>query len=516
MDESYQFHAPRLRTSGEKGSGAVRFRPLLEDILTYGAGDMMTKVVSLLTLPVFTRFLTPEDYGIWTFVVTAVGLLGAFLALGGDSAFSLFFFESKDESERQLVTSTWFGFLAAWSVTVVVLCIPLTRYFSTWSFGTKQYTLIIAFSLAAAPLTLLNTMCGQALRNRFRARLFTVLNAAAIVLNVGLSLLGLVVFRLGLLGVIGGGLVAALLILPLRLWTIRDLIRPVFSTKLLKKILSFGVPLVPSSLAYWVFAVSDRMVLGKLSTLDQVGFYAIANQIVSLLGFVHGAMGQAWSPHATRIYFEERDQAPFLFGQVLTYILLGFGFLCVGLTTFAREVLAIFATPAFSPAALAIGPLALGFVAYASTNVTALGISFQKKTYYFAFCSWAAALFNLGFNILLIPRWGMMAACWTTFAAYLFLTIAYLMISQRLWPIVYEKRRNLLLFSLTFVFTVVAPLIPEIPLIFSILIKSLYVFLFLGALVVSGVLNKREWSIFSRWMREAILREVPVSQRKGS
>jgi O-antigen/teichoic acid export membrane protein len=478
-----------------------QFGLLLKDIGIYGLGDIILKATAFITLPLYTRIFTPEEYGMWSFVVTAVGLLNSIMILGGDSAYARFFFEAKSDEERRLITSTWFGFLALWSAGLVIFCLPITGLFSVWSFGTKEYGLLFFLTLLAAPLTLINTMCGQALRNRFQAKLFSTLNVVSTLLSVGFSLYGAVVMKLGLVGLLGGTLFATLVILPVRLWTVRDLLRPVFSVKVLRDLLMFGVPLVPSSLAYWVFAVSDRILLGKLSTLEQLGLYTVANQVTSILVFFHGALGQAWSPHAIRVYEEQPEQASVVFGRVMTYVLAGFGLLSVGITTFSSEILMVFSTPLFYGAKLAIGPLALGFVAYATTQVTALGISLRKKTHYLALFSWAAALLNVGLNVLLIPIWGMIAASWTTMATYLFLTLVYLTVSQRLWPVAYETRRALVLAGLTFIFTIAAPLLPALSPIFSVVIKSVYCSTFVGLLFLLRGLDDREWEVLLTLIR---------------
>jgi O-antigen/teichoic acid export membrane protein len=477
------------------------FRDLFKDLLVYGTGDIFLKAAAFITLPFYTRIFTPEEYGMWSFVVTAVGLLNSIMILGGDSAYGRLFFEAKSEEEKRLITSTWFGFLALWSVGLVALCLPLTRLFSAWSFGTNEYALLFTLTLLAAPLTLINTMCGQALRNRFQARLFATMNVLSTLLSVGFSLFAAVGLKLGLTGVLGGVLFAALIILPVRLWTVRDLLRPAFSLRFLRNLLSFGVPLVPSSLAYWIFAVSDRILLGKLSTMEQLGLYAVANHVTSILALLNGSLGQAWSPHAVRVYEEQRESAPVFFGRVLTYILAGFGLLSVGITTFSHEILKVLSTPSFYAASLAIGPMALGVAAYATTHVTAIGISLMKKTYYFTLFSWAAASLNVGLNALLIPMWGMIAASWTTMAAYLFLTVAYLIVSQQLWPVAYEKRRTLVVAGLTFIFTIGAPLLPALSPIFSVVIKSVYCSAFVGLLFLLKGLDNREWGVLLTLIR---------------
>jgi O-antigen/teichoic acid export membrane protein len=371
----------------------------------------------------------------------------------------------------------------------------MSRYLSQWAFGTDGYRTLFLLALIAAPLSLMNNMCSQVLRNQFRSKLFAALNIISMILSVGLGLYGAVVMDQGLTGILGGAFVAACLMFPVRLWTIRSLLGPPFSLRLLKRLLMFALPLVPMALAYWVFGLSDRVVLGKLSTLDQVGLYGIAFTLTGLLSLVNASFGQAWAPIALKIYEEERDRAPVFFGRVMTHLLVGFGLLSVLITTFAKEILIILSTSPYYPAASAVGPLTLAMTASASTHVTALGISLTMKTKYFAFYSWLAALLNLGLNVLLVPRWGMVAASWTTAAAYLFLTVSYSITSQRLWAVKYETSRIFRVATLTLLFTVGIVFFPETPLWLGVIFKSGYCFCFAGLLFALRVVNRREWTV---------------------
>lgn len=474
----------------------MRLRHLFRDFTIYGIGNLLLRATVLITLPIYTRVFTPEDYGIWNFVFTAVGFFGGLLALGGDSAYARFYFEAKTERERQVITSTWLGFLAGWSICICILLLPFSGYLSQWSFESNDYALLFILALLTTPITLINGICGQVLRNQFRAKWFTGLNIISTLLIIGPSLFAVLILDLGVVGVLGGTFVGTAAMLPVRLWSVRTMLRPAFSINVLRDLLSFGVPLVPMSLAYWVFASSDRLVIGKLSTLDQLGLYAVATSLTMPLGFVNQALGQAWSPYAVQVYEKQPHVASILFGQVATYILIGFGVLSVGITTFAREALVILSTPSFYSAAIAVGPLTLGFMAYASTQVTALSISLTKKTKIFALFSWVAALLNLGLNFLFVPRWGMIMASWSTAASYIFLTVAYYITAQRLWPIAYEKRRILITIGLTFIFTIAAPFLPtHLSFWLIIVVKVVYFLVYCSLLFVFQVIDHREWQL---------------------
>jgi len=465
---------------------------LFKDMAIYGLGDLIAKAAAFITIPVYTRTFSADEYGTWSIVNTVVALLGSVLILGGDSAYARYYFEAKTLKDRQRVTSTLFFFLAIWSSLVVLGFFFCSDLASIWTFGTNKHALLYRVSILATPVVLINTMCSQALRNQFKARLFTALNILSTALTVGLSLAGILVFNLGLLGLMGGTLLAALLMLPIRIFAVRELFQWTFCRQTLFELLSYGIPLLPVSLAHWVFAGSDRLIIGKLSTLEQVGLYSVAASATSLLGFINSAIGQAWSPHAIRMYEEDETSAAKMIGTMMTYLLAVFGILCVIGTTFSHEGLMLLSSPEYYPAALAVGPLALGYMAYASIQITAMGISLKKRTSFFAPLAWLSGFINIGLNLLLVPHWGMVASSWATACSYLFLTLAYMLVSQKLWPIVYEKNRIAPILFLTFGFTVFAPAMPSFGLLFDIILKAAYCCAYIVLLFVFRGLDERE------------------------
>jgi O-antigen/teichoic acid export membrane protein len=481
-------------------------RSVIRDVFIYGAGDFVQKAMVLIAVPIYTRVLSPSEYGIYSYIVTAVAMLGTFLLLGGESAYARYFFEVKTEQGQKEVTTSLIAFLFVWSGSVSLICIAFARRFSIWSFGTPARTLLFVLALAGAPIVVINTMFGQVLRNQFRAVLFTTLSALSALLTTGLAIAGALIWPRGLTGMFAGLLCGGALMLPVRFWSARSALARVFSPRLLKQMLAFGTPLVPVALAYWVFGSSDRMVLAKLATLREVGLYSVANTASGILALGIGAMGQALSPHAVRVYEQEPEAAPAFLGRILTYILAFFGFLAVGISVFSREAVRILAPSTFAPASSAIMPLALGYVAYAATQVTASGISLKKKTAYFWLYTWIAALLNLGLNIVFVPRWGMMAASWSTAASYVFLAVAYLVTSQRLWRVEYEKSRAVTLIALTVAFCCGSYLVPQLSLLSGIVLKCAYCAVFVALAWAFRGLDRREWAALVETIRAARLR----------
>lgn len=469
---------------------------LSRDILVYGVGEVVVKAFGLITLPVYTRIFSPEEYGTLSIVLTVAGLVMAVVALGGDSAFVRYFLAARTFHDRQVVTSTWIGFLGAWSVAATVLLLPLSGPLSELATGAGSAGGLMAIGLLITPLRLINLMCAQVLRIEFRAGAYTILNVTTLALTVSLGLIGAVVLDLGLLGVVLGMLAAEVAMLPLRIASARHLLAWQFSGSALLQLLKYGIPLVPTSLAYWVFTTSDRVLLGNLSTLEQVGLYSVAASLVSLTNIAITALGQAWSPHLFRTYEEDPSVAGLLSARMFTYILAGFGSIAVGMTVFAQDLIGLVAGEQFSASAAAVAPLAAGTIAYATTQVTAGGISLTGRTGYLALYSWLAAGINIVLNLLLIPRFGMVGSAWATAAAYVSLTAAYLVTSRRLWPFTYPWRRAATVILLTALAMTLGAILPAslgaFPWVGMLVLKVAYCLAFVAMLFVVGGLDRAE------------------------
>ena len=478
-----------------EAAGPGPLRRLSKDFIVYGVGEVAVKAFSLISVPIYTRVFSPDEYGVLSFVGTLFGLLSAVLVLGGDSAYARFYFEAKTHEQRQAITSTWIGFLAAWSAAICLLLLPFSGAIASVSLGDPSATIFMAVSLLTAPIWLINRMCAQVLRNDFRASAYTALNVASTALLLLFAVIAVVVLRLGVAGVLVGTLLAEVVMLPVRVWTVRSMFARRFSGSLLRQLLAFGVPIVPTSLAYWVFLTSDRLVLARLSTLEQLGLYSIANSLVGLATIAIAAFGQAWSPHSVKLYEDDQGSASNVYGRMMTYVLAGFGWLAVGLTAFGPELLEVLTTSSYLSAAPAIAPLAIAMVAMATTQITAGGISLMKRTHYLAVYAWTAALINLALNVVLDAPFGMLGAAWATAIAYVALTLLYLATSQRLWPVAYEVRRSVILVVLVLLFCGAALSLPSGISPAVIVGKALFCLAFVGAAFALRALDRREIGI---------------------
>lgn len=465
---------------------------VLRDTVMYALGSAITKAALVLAMPIYTRLFPPAEYGAYNFVVTGVGLALTVLGFGVGGPFGRFFFRAQDDSERRLVATTWIAFLAAWLSLLALIVLPFSGILSSWTFGRGDRAALIAIAIATLPVTAVNSVCAVALRNQFKARQFIGLNILGTSLEITVSLISVLVLKLGLAGILLGALVGGLMMLPLRLWMIRPLLGRQVSLPLLRRQMLYGTGLMLSGVAYWLFSASDRLLLGELSSMKQVGLYSVAATLANTLWVVLDGFGLAWTPHVLRLYELDRDRASIFAGRVATYLLIAFGLLAVFVITFSDEVIALLASSAYKDAATVVEPLALGILCYSMVQVAALGMSLTLRTRSLAIYAWLTAILNVALNFALIPSYGIVGSAWATTISYLFLTLGYGISSQRLWPIAYERRRILGAVAAILVFALAARHLPDLPLIEVIPLKICYIGVFIFSLFVVRSLDGRE------------------------
>lgn len=441
----------------------VRTSSLLQDVSAYGIGNLIARAAGFVTFPIYTRLFSPQEYGLLALVWTTTGFLGPFLAIGSDTVYARFYFQAESDREKRTLTTTWFGFLLFWSSTVVVIAMVFRTPISELIFGSGRHSTLLLIGLISAPVSLLQAMLLQILRNQFRSKLYVALSVGTSLFGTTLGLVAVLVLGAGILGVVAGTLLGILMALPLHFFFTQSSFAADFAPHLLRPLLAFGLPLVPSGMAFWVFQSSDRYMLRGLATLDEIGLYAVAVTAASPLMAVAAGLGQAWLPHAVSSYEDEGNDAKELVSQVYarTVTLSAIGAILLALL--AREALMVLAGDPFLAAASAVGPLAIGGAATLTIKIASTGIFIKKKSQYDAIYTWVAAGVNVALNILLIPVMGMVGAAWATAGAYLTLCILLTWASQRLWPVALSSWR-LAVVTLTAIGVVAAtPLLPELP-----------------------------------------------------
>jgi O-antigen/teichoic acid export membrane protein len=409
----------------------------------YGAGAVFLRAVGFLLLPVYTRFLTPEDYGIVAVANTVALMLGLLMPLGLHGALSRFYFRTSDDAERRIVGGTlWLATLGTAAVVTIVLQLYGAPLFA-WLFPDVPFSPYLRLAVWLAFVTVFPLVPQNLLQAREQARLYVAITTGAAILTIACTLAFVVVGRMGARGYLLGTLVSgALAAVPYTVLALRST-RPAVRWDLLRAALAYSLPLVPHGVAGWVLEMSDRAILARFVPIAEVGVYSLGYQLGSALSLILTAFTSAWVPYLFRTLSARGTGGDAELARAATYYAACLCFAALGIGLLVEQVLVGLAPPAFAGASRIAVWVAAGYVLN-GLYVLPVGFLFWKeRTGLIPVVTVMAGLLNVGMNLLLVPRFGAIAAAWATFAAYGAMLVLAYAFAQRLHPFPYEYGRLL-------------------------------------------------------------------------
>jgi O-antigen/teichoic acid export membrane protein len=419
------------------------FRQLLRfsrHSIIYGLSVAISQVAVFFLIPVYTRYLTPADYGVLEIFQTTALILGVILVMGMTAALFMSYFNYDDEERRKTVVGTAFIFLTGTSFLFLLILMAVAGDFSSLFFGSVEYTFYFRVIFLTLFFNVGTGIAFSVFRAREESKRYAIFAVIQFLTTVGLNILFVVFLHKGVLGILEGALIAAFLIYCILL---RDIVKNAkfsFSIAELKEMLSFGLPLVPAGLAAWIMTMADRYFLQFLSTSQELGLYSLGYKFGMVVqALIVGPFTLAWGPFLWSVAKEKN--AKDIYSSIFTYFVLVGTAVALALSVLSKQVLEVMAAPAFYGAYKVIPLIAVSYVLYGCYQILPVGINLEKKTKYLALIVGVGAVVNLGLNYLLIPSYGMMGAAVATLIAYLLLPLGSYFVSERYYPIKYEWGR---------------------------------------------------------------------------
>jgi O-antigen/teichoic acid export membrane protein len=485
----------------------ARLKSLFGSLAVYGFGDMATSLVSLLLLPIYTRYLSPSDYGILALLVTIEAVAKITFRWGVDTAFMRLYYDCTDPRARQRLASTIFFFLLATNGICVVGCVAAANWFSGVVFGSREYGILIA-------LTVTNTFIGgfffiplHVLRIDQRAAQFVGITSARSAGTLVLRLVLVVAAGMGVRGIVVADIVMTTGVAVALTWWCAPLIRPVFSRRVLREVLAFGLPRIPHSLAQQVIGLSDRYFLNAYGTLRDVGIYSIGSTFGQAPKYFLAAFEYAWTPFFLSAMRE--PDAKRIYSSVSTYIVGTLTLLVAGLCAISPDIVRLATARQFHGAAAVIPWIALGAMFQGLYIVGSIGIVITKQTKLYPLATGCAAAVSLLVNALLVPRFGFLGAAWANTIAYGTLAAVTVSFSLRSYPIPYEWGRLLKLAAAgVAAYGLTALVVPATlsPLLGVLARGGLATATYAGTLVLSGFFHAGEFRAFNDLRRRVLQR----------
>lgn len=415
------------------------FKRLAKDTVVYGTGEMLGRLVTFVSFPIIATVLSTESFGILDLILTSSTLLGLFIGCGLSNALSIYYWDEKiNVADQPLLVSTGLFLQIIFGGAFIVIGLVLSPYI--FSELKAEYDIPFSITALLSVIILIPILQWlQYVRDIIRLHLapwrFTFMSVFVKSLSAILGVAAVVYYKAGIDGFLLAQLASLLIALPLAIWFIKKDIVFKFSAKFAKEILQFGVPFIYVGVAYWIFGSVDRWMLASMDSVKETGIYSIASRFASIVLFLSMAFGQAWSPNAVKIKTDNPKNYKDIFAKV--FLLLLYVMLITGgsIALLSKEIIHIVLPGQYAAAAMPMAILCFSIIIQSTQQITAVGISLERKTKIFGYMAWVTAFINIGLNYVLIPHWGASGAATATLVSYIVLTMSYIYFTQRLHPL---------------------------------------------------------------------------------
>jgi len=418
-----------------------RLKTLFGHTTVYGLGGAAPPLLSLLLLPLFTRYLSPPEYGVIALLLTVEAAGSLVFRWGLDGAFIRFFSDCTDLEDRRRLTSSILFFLLASNATLLAIGLLAAPSIGMGLLGTPAYTSAIRLVIVNTFVTGFFFIPLALLRIEQRSFRFAKVMFSTAVATVAVRVLLVVGLGTGVFGFfLANLLVTAVLSVVLGRWC-AYLVRPIASREIIREALRFGLPHLPQGYAHLVMAWSDRYILSGYATMGDIGLYSIGTTLGFGVKYFLRPFQTAWLPFLYEMM--DKTDARDTYRAVTNYAFLLLVFIATGLSAIANDLLRLATPPDYHGAARIVPWVATGAVLQGFYALTSVGLAITKQTIYYPLATGLAVAGSLSANLVLIPRFGIMGAAYTHVIAYGILAVAGMVLSQRQYPIRYERARLL-------------------------------------------------------------------------
>jgi O-antigen/teichoic acid export membrane protein len=403
----------------------------------YGAGVVIGKAVAFLMLPLYTRYLTPADYGILALIDTTMEVISIVAGSRLASGVFHFYHRAAGPRERGEVLTSALLVLGASFAAAGAAAFGLAPGIAHLVFRGEDATGLIriaAVNLGLQSLIIVPTAFQQVIE---RPKTLVAASVVRLCIQLVLNVVLLVGYRLGVRAVLISGLVSTIVVgVALTGMMVRQVgLR--FSRAAAGDIVRFGVPFIGTHLARFVATFGDRYVLQAVSGPAVVGVYGLAYQFGFLLvALGDGPYRNAWEP--MRFDVAKRPDRDAVFARAFIHLNLIQITLAVGLSLFAPEFLRVMATPPFYQAGRWAPIIIAAYVLQSWSLFLNTGLYVRERSGLITWATTLGAVAAVAGYAALIPPLGGLGAALATLLSFGVLFWSVYRYSQREWPIAYR------------------------------------------------------------------------------
>ena len=447
-------------------------------IVIYSIGNLSTKLIGFILLPLYTDHLTTSEYGMLALLEVTSFMLIAMVGMRMSTAMMRWGSAEKTGSRQGSIAFTVFITLVVLAIVFNILFQPLAGSFSKILFETSTYKEYFNVLFLFVSFEIMNVWVLDLIRIKEKPLFYVFLSLLKFTVVLALNIYFIKVLEYGVLGIILSQLIgSALLFLCSSVFIYRN-ITAKFLLKDLKPMFGYGFPLVFTTMSMYLLSLGDRYLMKYILDLGDVGIYSLGYKIATVTNLlVIQSFQTGFLPIAYKKYEEGGNERFFV--KSLTYYTFILVVVSLGLAMVSRELISFLSKSEAYYSAYKIVPfISLALIFKGIQYVFSLSLHFVRRTKYNAFIVLSVAVFNLVINIILLPRIGIYGAGVASAISFFIMLLFFRSYAKRFYDPGYEIKKIVLLIATGIAFYLLSTLFNEFPMGWSIILKFLLIVLF--------------------------------------
>ena len=434
------------------------FKTIFKHGSAYFLVSLLTKATGFLLLPIITRYLSLQEYGLYTNIQSAYHILYLFATFSLDAAYARFIYDYNSSHKKlKLLVSSIFTFFMVWSlIYVIISAVSLYYLIETWGYKKLLISVLLPFIVVFQQFSVLNVSLMQ---SRHQTKKLLTITTGSFFATQSILLTLLIVFYMGVDSFfIAQFIVGAItLFIHIKLLQKENLIQLfLFKKQTFKKLFKYAIGYIPATFSGWIFGLSDRYIITYFVSLSMAGKYSFIMQLVTIIQFFTQAIDTAYTPIFMKLMKEQTEknlEKIKYFFVVMIFLLL---FIYLGIVLFLPFLIETFFPEKYQGDYILIPILSMGFIFLAIRKIFANVLVYYKKSFWISISGYIPAIANLILNFIFIPKFGIYAAAWTTLISYLLYGVIVFIMAQKMQKFKFNYFQIFTIFTISIIITIIS------------------------------------------------------------
>ena len=459
-------------------------KSFIKNSFIYTIATVLTRGIAIFLVPIYTRYLTPAEYGIIDYFMILASIINLTIALEISQAVARYYQDAVGMKEKRSYVATAFLFTIFVYVLYFLISFIFSSEFAYLFLDDENMSILFIIASGAIATNGIFYFVQNQLKFEIRPKDFAVVSIVNIIVLASVAIYLLVIAGLKVESIFIAQIIANILASILGVYMARKSYGFLFVYKKFKEMISFSYPLVFSGVAVFIAVFIDRIAIKDLLGLDELGIYGVAYRFAAVASLVMIGFQSSLMPLIYKHYRE--PNTPKDISKILNIFSIFALFVVAGSIVFAKEMVILFTTEAFYSSYSLIAILVL-VVFFSNMYIFAPGIGIAKKTKLTAMITIISAILNTILNYTLIPIFGLNGAAYASLVSAIVAFFMYLLLAYKYYPIPYKTKELFFSFIFVLIFSYgVVSMFDEINLI-SIIIKIaflLFIFVCISFILV--------------------------------